>query len=93
MYNIHVKHSSVHLYWVCEKTWYETPEATRKREAVHRLHLGQGFMNLQSSEQLEGGNLLGDPANMDLQGGGSITSLYNRIETLKTLNINLPDDV
>lgn len=50
-------------------------------------------MNLQSSEQLEGGNLLGDPANMDLQGGGSITSLYNRIETLKTLNINLPDDV
>ena len=54
-------------------------------------------MNLQSGEQLEGGNLLGDPANMDLQGGGMNhehrKSLYNRIETSKTLNINLSYDV
>ena len=53
-------------------------------------------MNLQSGEQLEGGNLLGDPANMDLQGGGMNhehrKSLY-RIETSKTLNINLSYDV
>ena len=53
-------------------------------------------MNLQSGEQLERGNLLGDPANMDLQGGGMNhehrKSLY-RIETSKTLNINLSYDV
>ena len=54
-------------------------------------------MNLQSGEQLERGNLLGDPANVDLQGGGMNhehrKSLYNRIETSKTLNINLSYDV
>ena len=55
------------LDWVCEEAWYEILEAAGYGEEIHLSLVLESFMNLQSTHQLERGDFLRDPPDMNLQ--------------------------
>ena len=56
-----------YLYWMSEQTWYETFETAGKWQTVNLGRVPKRLVDLQATEELQGRNLFGNPANMNLK--------------------------